>query len=127
MRGIAAFSPSARERRVTPDNVRTFDKLTDVFNSGTMHDEDQPAHLHVADTAICADRCTVEFGNPCQYFCPASVYEPHFTAVGDRVEGRLQINFANCVHCKTCDIMDPYQIITWVPPQGGEGPVYTGL
>jgi electron-transferring-flavoprotein dehydrogenase len=127
MRGIASFPPRARERRVTPDNVRTFDKLTDVFNSGTMHDEDQPAHLHVADTTICADRCTAEFGNPCQYFCPASVYEPHFTAVGDRVEGRLQINFANCVHCKTCDIMDPYQIITWVPPQGGEGPVYTGL
>jgi len=127
MRGIGAFAPRARERRVTPDNVLTFDKLADVYNSGTMHDEDQPAHLHVADTAICADRCTAEFGNPCQYFCPASVYEPHFTTVGDHVEGRLQINFANCVHCKTCDIMDPYQIITWVPLQGGEGPVYTGL
>jgi len=127
MRKLGAFAPRARERRVTPDNVLTFDKLTDVFNSGTMHDEDQPAHLHVADTAICADRCTVEFGNPCQYFCPASVYEPLFAKEGDRVEGRLQINFANCVHCKTCDIMDPYQIITWVPPQGGEGPVYTGL
>ena len=120
-------TPRAGKRRVTPDNVLTFDKLTDVFNSGTMHDEDQPAHLHVADTTICADRCTTEFGNPCQYFCPASVYEPHFAKVGDRVEGRLQINFSNCVHCKTCDIMDPYQIITWVPPQGGEGPVYTGL
>jgi electron-transferring-flavoprotein dehydrogenase len=127
MRKLGAFAPRARERRVTPDNVLAFDKLTDVFNSGTMHDEDQPAHLHVADTSICADRCTVEFGNPCQYFCPASVYEPLFAKEGDRVEGRLQINFANCVHCKTCDIMDPYQIITWVPPQGGEGPVYTGL
>jgi electron-transferring-flavoprotein dehydrogenase len=127
MRKLGAFAPRARERRVTPDNVLTFDKLTDVFNSGTMHDEDQPAHLHVADTSICADRCTVEFGNPCQYFCPASVYEPLFAKEGDRVQGRLQINFANCVHCKTCDIMDPYQIITWVPPQGGEGPVYTGL
>jgi electron-transferring-flavoprotein dehydrogenase len=127
MRPLASFPPASRERRIVPDNVLTFDKLTDVFNSGTMHDEDQPAHLHVADTGICADRCTVEFGNPCQYFCPASVYEPHFTSVGDHVEGRLQINFANCVHCKTCDIMDPYQIITWVPPQGGEGPVYTGL
>ncbi len=127
MRKLDAAEPRARERRVAPDNVLTFDKLTDVFNSGTMHDEDQPAHLHVADTGICAERCTVEYGNPCQYFCPASVYEPHFTQAGDRVEGRLQINFANCVHCKTCDIMDPYQIITWVPPQGGEGPVYTGL
>ena len=92
-----------------------------------MHEENQPAHLHVADTNVCAERCTAEFGNPCQYFCPAAVYEPHFERIGNAVEGRLQINFANCVHCKTCDIMDPYQIITWVPPQGGEGPVYTGL
>jgi electron-transferring-flavoprotein dehydrogenase len=88
-------------------------------------------HLHVADTSICADRCTVEYGNPCQYFCPAQVYEPMFRASGENgqagIEGRLQINFSNCVHCKTCDIMDPYQIITWVPPQGGEGPVYTGM
>ena len=127
MRKLGTVATSARERRVMPDDVLTFDKLTDVFNSGTMHDEDQPAHLHVADTGICADRCTVEYGNPCQYFCPASVYEPHFVQEGGRVEGRLQINFSNCVHCKTCDIMDPYQIITWVPPQGGEGPVYSGL
>jgi electron-transferring-flavoprotein dehydrogenase len=127
MRKLDAFTPHARERRVQPDNALTFDKVTDVFNSGTMHDENQPAHLHVADTAICADRCTVEFGNPCQYFCPAAVYEPLFEKTPAGVEGRLQINFANCVHCKTCDIMDPYQIITWVPPQGGEGPVYTGM
>jgi electron-transferring-flavoprotein dehydrogenase len=84
--------------------------------------------LHVSDTNICADRCTAEYGNPCQFFCPAKVYEPQFTLVdGAPAEGRLQINFSNCVHCKTCDIMDPYQIITWVPPQGGEGPVYTGM
>jgi electron-transferring-flavoprotein dehydrogenase len=122
---ITQRAPRQCDHRIEPDNVLTFDKLTDVYNSGTLHDEDQPAHLHVADTAICADRCTVEFGNPCQYFCPAKVYEPNFTQTGDGVEGRLQINFSNCVHCKTCDIMDPYQIITWVPPQGGEGPVYT--
>ncbi len=122
---ITQRAPRQADRRVDPDNVLTFDKLTDVFNSGTMHDEDQPAHLHVADTAICADRCTVEFGNPCQYFCPAKVYEPQFTQTAGGITGSLQINFANCVHCKTCDIMDPYQIITWVPPQGGEGPVYT--
>lgn len=124
--------PRQPKQRNVPDNVLTFDKVTDVFNSGTMHDEDQPVHLHVADTNICAERCTREYGNPCQYFCPAAVYEPQFKVVGangqgERVEGRLQINFSNCVHCKTCDIMDPYQIITWVPPQGGEGPVYTGL
>ena len=111
--------------RIPFDNVITFDKLTDVYNSGTMHEENQPCHLHVADTNICAERCTVEYGNPCQYFCPAQVYEPMFEKVNGQIEGRLQINFTNCVHCKTCDIMDPYQIITWVPPQGGEGPVYT--
>jgi electron-transferring-flavoprotein dehydrogenase len=123
---ITEREPRALAKRVIPDNVLTFDKLTDVFNSGTLHEEDQPAHLHVADTAICADRCTAEYGNPCQYFCPAKVYEPMFaTGTDGAVEGRLQINFTNCVHCKTCDIMDPYQIITWVPPQGGEGPVYT--
>jgi electron-transferring-flavoprotein dehydrogenase len=128
---LSERAPRAIEHRANIDNVLTFDKLTDVFNSGTMHDEDQVAHLHVSDTSICADRCTVEYGNPCQYFCPAKVYEPLFNKTGEngdtKVEGRLQINFSNCVHCKTCDIMDPYQIITWVPPQGGEGPVYTGM
>jgi electron-transferring-flavoprotein dehydrogenase len=127
MRKLTEAAPKARDRRATIDNILTFDKLTDVFNSGTMHDENQPVHLHVADTSICADRCTVEYGNPCQYFCPAKVYEPLFERKNGSVEGRLQINFSNCVHCKTCDIMDPYQIITWVPPQGGEGPVYTGM
>ncbi len=113
--------------RATIDNVLTFDKLTDVYNSGTMHEENQPCHLIVENTDICRDRCTVEYGNPCRYFCPAAVYEPMFEPSDGRFEGRLQINFTNCVHCKTCDIADPYQIITWVPPQGGEGPVYTGM
>jgi electron-transferring-flavoprotein dehydrogenase len=113
--------------RATIDNVLTFDKLTDVYNSGTMHDEDQPCHLIVADTNVCRDRCTVEYGNPCEYFCPAQVYEPMFEPAGNGFQGRLQINFTNCVHCKTCDIADPYQIITWVPPQGGEGPVYIDM
>ena len=128
MEKLAERKPVAVESRVKIDNVLTFDKVTDVFNSGTMHDEDQVPHLHVADTSICANQCTVEYGNPCQYFCPAKVYEPLFKQAGNgSIDGRLQINFSNCVHCKTCDIMDPYQIITWVPPQGGEGPVYTGL
>jgi electron-transferring-flavoprotein dehydrogenase len=131
MKKLSERAPKALGHRAKIDNVITFDKLTDVFNSGTMHDEDQVAHLHVADTNICRDRCTTEFGNPCQYFCPAAVYEPLFEKHGENgtshVDGRLQINFSNCVHCKTCDIMDPYQIITWVPPQGGEGPVYTGM
>ena len=113
--------------RATIDNVLTFDKLTDVYNSGTMHEENQPCHLIVSDTNICRDRCSREYGNPCEYFCPAAVYEPMFEKTEAGFEGRLQINFTNCVHCKTCDIADPYQIITWVPPQGGEGPVYLGM
>ncbi|HET7813193.1 MAG TPA: electron transfer flavoprotein-ubiquinone oxidoreductase [Candidatus Baltobacteraceae bacterium] len=124
------YKPKESPRAVI-DNVLTFDKLTDVYNSGTMHEEDQPCHLHVSDTNICRDKCTVEYGNPCQYFCPAKVYEPVFQKTGSdgsaAVTGELTINFTNCVHCKTCDIADPYQIITWVPPQGGEGPVYTGM
>ncbi|MFN2449323.1 MAG: 4Fe-4S dicluster domain-containing protein, partial [Candidatus Baltobacteraceae bacterium] len=114
-------------KRAAIDNIVTFDKLTDVYNSGTIHEEDQPCHLHVSDTDICRDKCTVEYGNPCQYFCPAKVYEPVFEKTNGSVTGALTINFTNCVHCKTCDIADPYQIITWVPPQGGEGPVYTGM
>jgi electron-transferring-flavoprotein dehydrogenase len=104
---------------------RIFAKLTSVYHSGTIHEENQPVHLHVADTEICRERCTREYGNPCQYFCPAQVYN----MVPDETRGglRLQIDFTNCVHCKTCDIQDPYEIITWVPPQGGEGPVYTNL
>ncbi len=106
------------------DNLLTFDKLTDVFHSGTKHDEDQPAHLHVADTSICETRCAEEYDNPCRHFCPAAVYEMVPKEGGGK---RLQINASNCVHCKTCDIMDPYQIITWVPPEGGGGPEYVKL
>ena len=105
------------------DDKLSFDKLTDVYYSSTQHDEDQPCHLKVLDTNICVERCTVEFGNPCENFCPANVYEMVETG-GTR---RLQINFSNCVHCKTCDIMDPYQIIDWVPPEGGGGPNYRNM
>jgi electron-transferring-flavoprotein dehydrogenase len=102
------------------DRKLTFDKLTDVYNSGTAHDEDQPCHLHILQPDICHPRCTQEYGNPCQFFCPAAVYE-----MTENGQGRhLQINFSNCVHCKTCDIMDPYEIINWVTPQGGDGPGY---
>ena len=106
-----------------PDGRLTFDKLTDLFHSATKHEEDQPAHLLIYDTNICNDRCAREFGNPCQYFCPAAVYEMV------EKDGRRQIhlNPSNCVHCKTCDILDPYEIITWVPPEGGGGPNYENL
>jgi len=106
------------------DNQLTIDKLTDVYHSSTHHDEDQPAHLKVLDMNVCIDRCVREYGNPCQNFCPANVYEM-VDAGEDRK--RLQINFSNCVHCKTCDIMDPYQIINWVPPEGGGGPNYRNM
>ena len=106
------------------DGKLTFDKLTDVYHSGTKHEEDQPSHLVVHDTAICATRCVTEFGNPCERFCPANVYEMVEDSAGSR---QLHINASNCVHCKTCDVMDPYQIITWVPPEGGGGPNYDGM
>ncbi|TCV95739.1 electron-transferring-flavoprotein dehydrogenase [Luteibacter rhizovicinus] len=99
------------------------DRLASVYFAATEHDEDQPIHLKVADTNICIEKCTVEYGNPCQRFCPAGVYE----IVDDEAGKRLQINAANCVHCKTCDIKDPYQIITWVTPEGGSGPNYQNL
>jgi predicted subunit of tRNA(5-methylaminomethyl-2-thiouridylate) methyltransferase len=83
MKKLSERAPRRSRSRAKIDNVLTFDKLTDVFNSGTMHDEDQVPHLHVADTNICADRCTVEYGNPCQYFCPAKVYEPLFKQTGE--------------------------------------------
>ena len=106
------------------DRALTFDKLTNVHYSATRHIEDQPSHLIVHDTDICRTRCREEYGNPCTKFCPANVYE----MVDDGAKGkRLQINASNCVHCKTCDIMDPYQVIDWVPPEGGEGPTYEGM
>jgi electron-transferring-flavoprotein dehydrogenase len=111
-----------RSNAVRADRLLTFDKVTSVHYSGTRHDEDQPPHLLV-QTDVCYSRCGEEYGHPCQRFCPAHVYE----MVEDGGRKRLQINAANCVHCKTCDIMDPYQVITWVPPEGGGGPQYDGL
>jgi electron-transferring-flavoprotein dehydrogenase len=113
--------------RKKPDRALTFDRLTDVYHSGTQHDEDQPAHLHVADTDICRTRCKAEYGNPCEKFCPAAVYEMVPNGAAEAGALKLQINFANCVHCKTCDVMDPYGIITWVTPEGGGGPKYDDL
>jgi len=127
---LVALDRQRADQRPKPpvaiDNQLTFDRLGDVYNSGTAHEEDQPVHLLVADTSICVDRCAREFANPCTRFCPAAVYEmvdDASVAAGKR----LQINASNCVHCKTCDIADPYQIITWVPPEGGGGPNYGKL
>ena len=108
------------------DGKLTFDKLTDLYHSGTKHEEDQPAHLIIHDTNICNTKCVKEFGSPCQNFCPANVYE--MVDDSEQPNGkRISLNAANCVHCKTCDIQDPYQIITWVPPEGGGGPNYDGM
>jgi electron-transferring-flavoprotein dehydrogenase len=116
--------PDAPVRPAKIDRQLTFDKLTNVHFSGTRHAEDQPSHLIVHDTDICRTRCRVEYGNPCTRFCPANVYE--MVDAGDGTK-KLQINASNCVHCKTCDIMDPYQVIDWVPPEGGGGPQYEGM
>lgn len=99
------------------------DRLASVYFAATEHDEDQPIHLKVADTNICITQCAEEYNNPCTRFCPAGVYE----IVEDEAGKRLQINAANCVHCKTCDIKDPYEIITWTTPEGGSGPNYQNL
>ncbi|MBT8136855.1 MAG: electron transfer flavoprotein-ubiquinone oxidoreductase, partial [Gammaproteobacteria bacterium] len=100
------------------------DRLASVYYSAIAHDEDQPVHLKVRDTSICATTCAEEYANPCTRFCPAGVYE----MVDDGSGGKqLQINAANCLHCKVCDIKDPYEIIDWVPPEGGSGPNYQNL
>ncbi|HHI01981.1 MAG TPA: electron transfer flavoprotein-ubiquinone oxidoreductase [candidate division Zixibacteria bacterium] len=126
---IARKGDEAVEKNLKFDNEYIFDKLTDVFRSGTKHEEDQPPHLVIADPDICNTRCAEEYGNPCQYFCPAQVYEmvEDEKDEGNPGQKRLQLTPSNCIHCKTCDIADPYQIITWVTPEGGGGPNYTNL
>lgn len=99
------------------------DRLASVYFAATEHDEDQPIHLQILEPNVCLTKCAEEYDHPCTRFCPASVYE----MVDDEQGKRLQINAANCVHCKTCDIKDPYQIINWVTPEGGAGPNYQNL
>jgi len=103
-----------------PDGELIFDKAASLACSGTSHREEQPPHLVVPEPELCARKCAVEFGNPCQRFCPAAVYEwlP---------EGRLLIHAANCLHCKTCEIKDPYENIVWKASEGGGGPRYRGM
>jgi electron-transferring-flavoprotein dehydrogenase len=124
MKKLADLPKAKREKEPFEfDGKTTFDKEHLVGFSGTHHEADQPPHLVVADTNLCATTCAEEFGNPCENFCPAAVYE----MVDDAEHpGRkkLFIHHENCVHCKTCDIADPYQVITWTPPEGGEGPDY---
>jgi electron-transferring-flavoprotein dehydrogenase len=119
-------SPSEEEKgNIKYDGKRTFDKETDVYYSGTTHEEKQPPHLKIPDLNICYTKCTEEYQNPCVRFCPANVYEMEV----DEKTGirRMKLNFSNCVHCKTCDVKDPYENITWAPPEGGGGPKYSVL
>jgi electron-transferring-flavoprotein dehydrogenase len=123
---IAQRGDEAVSKDLRFDNKYTFDKLTDVYHSGTKHEEEQPPHLVISDYNICNGICTEQFGNPCQHFCPAQVYE----MVEDQAnpgKKKLQLTPSNCVHCKTCDIADPYQVIKWVVPEGGGGPNYTNM
>jgi electron-transferring-flavoprotein dehydrogenase len=128
VRKLSELTPAqlAKKEKVDYDNKYTFDKVTAVDFAGSRHETDQPHHLVVADTDICTDRCTEEYGNPCEHFCPAEVYEmvDHPEKPGKK---QLMIHHENCVHCKTCDIADPYTIITWTTPEGGDGPDYTRM
>jgi electron-transferring-flavoprotein dehydrogenase len=122
----AALEPAARARRIDypkADNVLTFDRLTNVSFSATNHEEDQPVHLKVTDMDLQKRSEHDVFAGPSSRYCPAGVYE----WVEEGGEPRFVINAQNCVHCKTCDIKDPNQNITWVAPEGGGGPNYSGL
>jgi electron-transferring-flavoprotein dehydrogenase len=121
MERLAEYESPQRhwQERVLPPR----DRLASVYFAATEHDENQPNHLQILEPDICVSRCTEEYGNPCTRFCPAAVYE----MIEDAAGRRLQINSANCVHCKACDIKDPYEIINWVTPEGGSGPNYQGL
>jgi electron-transferring-flavoprotein dehydrogenase len=107
--------PACESLEATPTSP---DRLTDVFMSGTIHDENQPCHLKILDRNKC-DECIKRYGAPCQRFCPAEVYRLE--------EEHIHIDFSNCLHCKTCQIKDPYRNIEWTFPQGGDGPRYTRM
>jgi electron-transferring-flavoprotein dehydrogenase len=99
------------------------DKLTGVYLSGTLHREDQPSHVLIHDQQVCVEQCYPTYGSPCTRFCPGDVYELEFRKDGDGIRG-IKLNFTNCLHCKTCDIKDPFHNVTWTCPEGGEGPNY---
>jgi electron-transferring-flavoprotein dehydrogenase len=120
LRSASEFQPIDYPK---PDGVLTFDRLSSVFLSGTAHEEDQPVHLRLSDPDVPIRDNLPTYAEPAQRYCPAQVYE----VLTDGAEPRFQINAANCVHCKTCDIKDPAQNINWVPPEGGGGPNYPGM
>ena len=122
----AVLLPANRAKKIPypkPDGVLSFDKLSSVFLSNTNHEEDQPCHLQLADAEAPIARNLPEYDEPAQRYCPAGVYE----VLRDNGRPRFQINAQNCVHCKTCDIKDPAQNITWVAPEGAGGPNYPNM
>ena len=114
---------TAPDRKWVDRDLPPRDRLAAVYFAATEHEEDQLVHLQILEPDVCITRCVEEYDNPCTRFCPANVYE----MVEEGGSRRLQINSANCVHCKTCDIKDPYQIINWVTPEGGSGPTYQNM
>ena len=114
---------AARPQYSKPDGVVAFDRSSSVFVSSTAHEENQPCHLLLADPGVPIAVNLPRYDEPAQRYCPAGVYE----VVTDATGARFRINAANCVHCKTCDIKDPAHNITWVPPEGGGGPNYSGM
>jgi len=121
--GLRKAADSAKISYPRPDGQLTFDRLSSVFLSGTNHEEDQPVHLVLRDPAIPISVNLPDYAEPAQRYCPAGVYE----VVEEGSGPRFQINAQNCVHCKTCDIKDPSQNITWVTPEGGGGPNYANM
>ena len=122
------LQPAAKMPKINypkPDGILTFDRLSSVYLSNTNHAEDQPVHLQLKDLSVAIKTNLKIYDSPESRYCPAGVYE--IINDGPNREPRLQINAQNCVHCKTCDIKDPKQNINWVPPQGGEGPRYSGM
>ncbi|UCH22082.1 MAG: electron transfer flavoprotein-ubiquinone oxidoreductase [Deltaproteobacteria bacterium] len=107
------------------DGVLYVDKLTGVYLSKTKHREDQPSHIIIHDTELCVTECYDTYRSPCTRFCPGDVYEIEIDEKTSK--RRLKLNPSNCLHCKTCDIKDPYKNITWTCPEGGDGPGYTVL
>ena len=130
-----SLEPASKHKKIDypkPDGVLTFDRLSSVFLSNTNHEEDQPIHLQVKDMELQKRSEHDVFAGPSTRYCPAGVYEwvdADGNAAADKmgIDVRFVVNAQNCVHCKTCDIKDPNQNINWVPPQGGEGPVYPNM
>jgi electron-transferring-flavoprotein dehydrogenase len=126
----ACLKPLSKVKPITypkPDGVLTFDKLSSVFISNTNHEEDQPIHLKLADPSIPVGKNLPVYGEPARLYCPAGVYEIVYGDEIKKADPRFVINAQNCVHCKTCDIKDPAQNITWTTPEGGGGPNYPNM